>query len=278
MTVSQAGAEIAPRPVEADADGDVVATLQRLAHRYPSELAAAQVEDVPRIAFHIALVRDRQLPSDVVCDLGGGVGLFSVGCAALGMPAMLVDDFADIISGHQPDSILALHRAHGVEIRHQDVTAGLNVRPESLGVVTCFHSIEHWHSSPKKLLADVMTALVPGGWFILAAPNAVNLRKRISVPLGFGNWSSMAEWYETDPFRGHVREPVVADLRTMTSDMGLIDVTILGRNWLGLHHRHPVVRLVTRLVGRLLELRPSLCSDIYVIGRKPVEPVSRPGC
>jgi 2-polyprenyl-3-methyl-5-hydroxy-6-metoxy-1,4-benzoquinol methylase len=277
LTVGQAGAEIAPRPVEAVADGDVVATLRTLAHRYPPELVAAQVEDVPRIAFHIALVRDRQLPSDVICDLGGGVGLFSLGCAALGMSSMLVDDFADTISGHRPDSILALHRAHRVDVRQQDVTAGLNVEPESLGAVTCFHSIEHWHSSPKKLLADVMTALLPGGLFILAAPNAVNLRKRISVPLGFGNWSSMAEWYDTNRFRGHVREPVVADLRTIAGKMGLIDVTIVGRNWLGLQHRRTAVRLATRLGGRLLELQPSLCSDIYVIGRKPVETGSRFG-
>jgi hypothetical protein len=123
-----------------------------------------------------------------------------------------------------------------------------------------------------------MTALVPGGLFILAAPNAVNLRKRISVPLGFGNWSSMAEWYDANRFRGHVREPVVADLRTIAGHMGLIDVTIVGRNWLGLRHRRTAVRLATRLGGRLLELRPSLCSDIYAIGRKPVETRTRSGC
>jgi SAM-dependent methyltransferase len=278
MSVIQAGAEVAPRPVEAVADGDLVATLRRLAYRYPPELAAAQVEDVPRMAFHIALVRDRQPTRGVVCDLGGGVGLFSVGCAALGMPAMLVDDLADIVSGHRPDSILALHRAHGVDVRQHEVTGGLHVPPASLGAVTCFHSIEHWHSSPKKLFADVMTALAPGGLFILAAPNAVNLRKRITVPLGYGNWSPMTEWYDTDRFRGHVREPVVADLRAIASDLGLVDVTILGRNWLGLNHRHRAVRLATRVLGRLLELQPSLCSDIYVIGRKPIDTVLRPGC
>ncbi len=276
MSAIQAGAEIAPRPVEAVADGDVVETLHRLARRYPPDLAAAQVEDVPRTAFHIALVRDRQ--SELVCDLGGGVGLFSLGCAALGLPVMLVDDFEDFIHGHRPDSILALHRAHGVVVRQHDVTAGLDVPPASLGAVTCFHSIEHWHSSPKKLLADVMTALVPGGLFVLAAPNAVNLRKRISVPLGYGNWSAMTEWYDAGRFRGHVREPVVADLRAIARDMGLVDVQILGRNWLGLHHRSRAIRLVTRLVGRLLELQPSLCSDIYLIGRKPSGTVSRRGC
>ena len=135
------------------------------------------------------------------------------------------------------------------------MTAGLNVPPASLGAVTCFHSVEHWHSSPKKLFADVMTALAPRGLFILAAPNAVNLRKRLTVPLGYGNWSPMTEWYDTHRFRGHVREPVVADLRAIASDMGLVDVTILGRNWLGETIGIEAVRLATRVVGRLLELR-----------------------
>jgi hypothetical protein len=71
LIVSQAGAEIAPRPVEAVADGNVANS----GHRYPPELAAAQVEDVPRKVLRIAaLVRDRQLASNAVCDLDG-IGL-----------------------------------------------------------------------------------------------------------------------------------------------------------------------------------------------------------
>ncbi len=43
----------------------------------------------------------------------------------------------------------------------------------------------------------------------------------------------------------------------------------MGRNWLGLAHRNPRTRALTRLVDRPLRTRPGLCSDIYLIGRRP---------
>ena len=42
---------------------------------------------------------------------------------------------------------------------------------------------------------------------MVGVPNCVNLRKRLTVPLGRGKWSPMADWYEQPSFRGHVREP-----------------------------------------------------------------------
>jgi len=54
----------------------------------------------------------------------------------------------------------------------------------SVDVVTSFHSLEHWHHSPKRLFGEITRVLRPGGFLILATPNAVNLLKRISVPLG----------------------------------------------------------------------------------------------
>ena len=62
--------------------------------------------------------------------------------------------------------------------------------------------MEHWHNSPKKLFHEVMAKLKKGGIFILSSPNCHNLRKRISVPLGYGKWSSMEGWYEEEKFRG----------------------------------------------------------------------------
>jgi hypothetical protein len=47
--------------------------------------------------------------------------------------------------------------------------------------------MEHWHHSPKRLFRQVSDKLLkPGGRFVLAVPNCVNLRKRLSVPLGVG--------------------------------------------------------------------------------------------
>lgn len=241
-------------------------TLAGLAARYPASLAAIELADVPRIAFHVRLVMGHG--GGPVCDVGGGVGLFSVGCAALGLGAILVDDFGDDARGVSVDGVLAIHESLGVEILRHDVTRGLALPPDSLGAVTCFHSIEHWHGSPKALFTDLIAALRPGGLFLLAGPNAVNLRKRLTVPLGYGNWSAFAEWYDAATFRGHVREPTVQDLREIGARLELADISIFGRNWLGLANPHPVLRTAARIADPLLRLRPSLCSDIYLMGRK----------
>jgi hypothetical protein len=103
---------------------------------------------------------------------------------------------------------------------------------------------------------------------VLGVPNSVNARKRLTVPFGKGAWSPMEEWYEQSEFHGHVREPDVSDLRYIASDMGLREIQIIGRNWLGYYGR-PAVRAITTLADPLLRLRPSLCSDLYLLGRAP---------
>jgi hypothetical protein len=89
------------------------------------------------------------------------------------------------------------------------------------------------------------------------------------VPLGIAKWSSMADWYEAKTFRGHVREPDVDDLRYIARDMGLVDVEVMGRNWLGYKNRRPWIRRLTPLVDVPLRVLPTLCSDIYLVGRTP---------
>jgi len=79
----------------------------------------------------------------------------------------------------------------------------------------------------------------------------------------------MEEWYEEPEFRGHVREPDVADLRYIALDMGLKDVRILGRNWLGYGTRSRFVRLGTWIADRPLQMFPSLCADLYMTGHSP---------
>jgi SAM-dependent methyltransferase len=174
--------------------------------------------------------------------------------------------------------VLDLHRGYGVEVYCRDVVAqGLDGIGGEFDVITSFDSIEHWHRSPKRLFREVLARLAEGGAFLLGAPNCVNLRKRITVPLGYGKWSSMDAWYEEETFRGHVREPDVADLKYIAADMGLVDIRVFGRNWLGCDHSRRSVRTVARLLDWPLRAVPSLCSDIYVVGRKPARPKQAAG-
>jgi SAM-dependent methyltransferase len=187
------------------------------------------------------------------------------------MKALLVDDFADPINRRMGDSVFVVHQKYGVRILSRNViTDGLADISERFDVVTTFDSMEHWHHSPKRLFRQVGKQLLkPGGRFVLAVPNCVNLRKRLSVPLGVGKWSSMEDWYQEPEFRGHVREPDVADLRYIALDMGLRKVQILGRNWVGYVSRSRFVRLATRIADRPLRMFPSLCADLYLTGHSP---------
>ena len=74
---------------------------------------------------------------------------------------------------------------------------------------------------------------------------------------------------EPEYFRGHVREPDVDDLHCIARDLGLEEVEIVGRNWAGLLSPNPWVRRLAVVAGPVLIHRPSLCSDLYLIGRKP---------
>jgi len=252
------------------AEHEIAQALREVALKYPAGLIEAQLRDVRRIAFHVSLILLRKGAGAPVCDLGGGVGMFSLGCVLAGMEATLVDNFSDPVNDAFGKDVLELHRNLGVSVVSRDVIEqGIDFPPDSFEAVTTFDSMEHWHHSPKALFSQVMDCLVPGGLFVLGVPNNANLRKRMTVPFGVGSWSSMEEWYEKKRFRGHVREPNVSDLLYIASDMGLEGVSIFGRNWLGLDSRFGLVRALTPLGDRILRRLPSLCSDIYMVGTKP---------
>lgn len=247
----------------------VEALLHDLVGRYPEEVRGEVLDDQPRQRFHLELVRgvtgrDR----GQAVDLGGGFSLFGPALAATGWSVTVLDDYSDPwhhATQNGPSAVLS-----DCDVTIRDVIRdGAGLSPGSVDLVTTFDSIEHWHHSPRRLLAEVAEALRPGGWFVLGAPNRVNVRKRLSTLAGRGAWSQMCDWYEQPVFRGHVREPSVAELRFIAEDMGLVDARVLGRNWLGYRSPSRAIRAVTRLVDRGLQLRPTLCSDIYVVARKP---------
>ncbi|MCP9456542.1 MAG: class I SAM-dependent methyltransferase [Nitrospira sp.] len=254
-------------------------TLLEVVAQYPPHLRAAQERDVPRQAYHARLLFDYlervgKTPGNcTVMDIGGGVGMFTLLCRALGWGrVVLIDDFRDPVNEELGDGILDIHRQAGVEVITRDVIKdGL---PSELGsdvdVITCFATIEHWHHSPKRVLHQAWEKLKPRGVLIISVPNCVNVRKRLTVPFGYGKWSQMKDWYETERFRGHVREPDVEDLWYIARDLGMKQVLVKGRNWAGYVSGSALIRWCTGMADALLQLRPSLCSDLYLIGEKEV--------
>jgi hypothetical protein len=65
--------------------GSLTDALEVIAKRYPTPLIEGQLADIPRIAFHIELVRNlTKANHPVIADIGGGIGLFSPGLRGRG--------------------------------------------------------------------------------------------------------------------------------------------------------------------------------------------------
>jgi SAM-dependent methyltransferase len=239
--------------------------LTNIASHYPQALQAHYVADIPRIRFQLSLIP----PGSAVCDIGGGTSMFSAACKSVASRVVVIDDFRDPWNFQFGDSALTAHRKAGVEFICRDVVSeGIGDFVESFDVITCICSIEHWHASPKRTLHQMMRALVPGGKLIIGLPNALNIRKRISWVLGTGEWTTMDSWYEQPVFRSHVREASVRDMCYIARDIGLRSYRIVGRNWAGFLSPRASRRIAAHAMDRILRLRPTLCSDLYLIGHR----------
>lgn len=237
-----------------------------------------------RIIFYLQLAADCGLlaPGRRLLDLGAGISWFDPLARKLGAEVILADDFsggggvAQTDQGPAHQMLDRYRRELGIEAIELDfITQPLPLPDGSIDGVTCFHSLEHWHHSPKQLFSEIRRVLRPGGWLILATPNAANLRKRLHVLLGANIWSPLEEWYHDTPvFRGHVREPIVRDLHRLCEWNGFRVTATHGRNFIG-RDSHALARLPRPLrhgiaiaSQSVLRFFPSLCSDIHVVAQK----------
>lgn len=240
----------------------------------------------PRMEFYVRLAAEtgQLAPGKFLVDLGCGLSLFGLLCRMYGPEVACVDDFGGG-GGIAPGGVTALppllewaKDAHGMRFDSMDfIETPLPFGSGSVDLVTCFHSLEHWHHSPRRLFSEIVRILKPGGSLILATPNAANLRKRLFLLGGKSNFPELKEWYfEGDPvFRGHVREPVLQDLENLMVWNGLRVTDRQGRNFIGGDSialsflPKAIVRLLARPSEGFLRLFPTLCSDLHVVGKKP---------
>lgn len=165
-----------------------------------------------------------------VLDFGSGVPAKAAVLARLGYECHAVDDLQDdwhLLPG-MADKVLGFARDRGVEfvVSNGD---GLPYEPASFDVVMLHHVLEHLHGSPRPLLEMLVGLLRDGGILFVTVPNAVNIRKRLCVPLGRTNYPDFRKFYwSPPPYRGHVREYVREDLRLLAHYLRLNVLELRG--------------------------------------------------
>jgi len=220
-----------------------------------------------------------------VVDLGSGLTPFPAILRHLGLKVHVVSMFDWLRDGavesytqELVDSILGYFDKIGIVVHQFDVTdKKYNFDDNAFDAVTCFHVIEHFHNTPKSTFSESYRILKADGVFVSAVPNAVNLRKRLSVISGRTNHYNFDEYYNSEFYYGHVREPTLSEFKQYYLRSGFEIREICGRNFIGLGgylkstsaSKRGFGRVIQGAVVPLLELRPALCSDLHIAGLKP---------
>lgn len=200
---------------------------------------------------HIAEVVSRRLPEgSSIFDFGSGPCDKTAVLSLMGYRCSACDDLQDHWHGEpgNREKIMAFAQSIGIDFRL--VNGGVPAfEKQTFDMVMLHDVLEHLHESPRSLLTGLLDLVKPEGYLFITVPNAVNIRKRISVVLGRTNLPEFKGYYNyPGVWRGHIREYVKDDLRQLAGSLGL-DIIELH----GCHHilqqvpsfLRPLYRMVT---------------------------------
>ena len=126
--------------------------------------------------------------------------------------------------------------------------------------------VEHLHDSPGPILNNLIEMIKDGGYLLITVPNSVNIRKRFDVFFGKTNYPKFEYYYyHPVPYRGHIREYTVGDLRQMCDFLRLEKMVLTGCD----HMIYKVPKGMRHIYFGITDLFPSLKDSIILIARKP---------
>ncbi|MGB0590660.1 MAG: methyltransferase domain-containing protein [Myxococcota bacterium] len=207
-------------------------------------------------------------PGARIVNLGSGTNALDPLLQKMGMDACIVDDFGDF--GYADFDCKGLlervHGATGVDVHNLDfLNHPLPFEDNSVDVILSIDSLEHWYRGVRELMAEIKRVTRVGAKMMIVVPNAAHLKHRVRAVTGRSTWARFEEWYESEPFRGHVREPTMADMRKLFAINDFKVEKLEGVNIECLHRSASAVKLGA---DRLLRLAPTLCSHIFITGTK----------
>jgi len=246
------------------------AAVGRVDKRFPF---SGYITSSPRSHAHIAdIVLQSVPPGGVVLDFAAGPLDKTAVLAELGYRCIAVDDLSDpwhLLDGNR-ERILAFAAEEGIDYR----LAGDALPDGPYDMVMAHDVLEHLHDSPRAVLVPLLEHVRAGGLLFVTVPNAANLRKRIALARGRTNMPLYGHYFWEAPWRGHVREYVLDDLRQLAAYLGLEVERLCGVHHLAHRLPHPARELYL-----LAALRGGLRDTLMLLARKPHEwlaPISPP--
>ena len=191
--------------------GDIIEKVKK---EYPFPEIIEDTEDA--IRFLASALRESAPDGGRLLDIGCGALDKTIVFQRMGYSCFGCDDFRDPWHAHKEnlEPVLAYAKETGVQVYAQDNHFTLPWDLESFDVVTMVNVIEHVHESPREILNFAGSYLKAGGLLLVAMPNSVNLRKRLSVLRGHSNYTPVQGFYENEgEWRGHVREFTLGETR-----------------------------------------------------------------
>lgn len=220
---------------------------------------------IEELSRHLPCFEGRSL-----LDVGSGPMDKTAVFQRIGFRTYAVDDLSDPwhkLPGNV-SKILAFGKAQEICFHLQEENHySIPFETASFDIVTSIAVIEHLHDSPRHILNLMGEYLRDGGLLVIAMPNAVNLRKRLSVLCGRTNYNPVDEmFYAIDQYRGHVREYTLKETAYICERAGFEIIS-------SKHFEHlaytKVPRIVRPIYLSLVSLVPSLKTGVLVIARKP---------
>jgi SAM-dependent methyltransferase len=243
--------------------------IRNLIHEVRQKLPKALWTDIPEyIEKDILHIRLAYVPNGRVIDLGGGYSPTTAVLAKLGMDVTVVDTFASTKFYEQfsAEELCEILHGFGVKIVKQDLlqydpTAVFP--PDSVDRVVSHDTL--YFFNPKTLLERCLAVMKKDGMLATNVNNAVSFLRRIRVLMGRTNTDSFDSYFFDNV---HKRYWTQGDLMRLADFLHLRDVEVIGRNWSLYQSRKGTSRSLLRTADQALRNKPSLCNDIYLIGKK----------
>jgi len=191
----------------------------------------------------------------------------------LGYACSAYDDLQDdwhLIEGNK-ENILSFAEGMGIDFKVAE-GGSFPYQKNSFDMIMMHGVLEHLPDSPRDLLNDLLELAKPEGLLFVTVPNAVNIRKRISVLMGRTNLPDFSCYYwKPGPWRGHVREYVRNDLKQLADNLNLEILELRGAH-------HMLMRIPSSIrpaYTAITSLFPGWRDTWLLVARKRKDWVSR---